>query len=409
MSAALPHLFRTEYRKIVSVLCRSFGLRDLETAEDIASETFLTATQTWGIEGLPPNPTAWLYTVARNKANNHLKRIRTFNEVVGPAFRAQHDGRDQNIEDVPGTAPTEDFFEDSQLRLMFALCHPAIAPEVQVALCLRLLCGFGIGEIAGAFMTGKETITKRLLRGKARFREENIGLELPEVHQLNQRTASVLTTIYLLFNEGYYASEGDAVVRKELCLEAVRLCAMLIERPATNCPDANALMALMCFHLSRFDSRLGGEGEVILYEDQDTMTWNPEWVSRGGYFLQRSTGLSISAYHVEAAIAYQHTQFRDDKWSHILRQYDVLMRVKPSPVVAMNRAYAVYKVSGAKAAIAALEGVELTDSHLYHALLGLLWSTEDKVKAAMHTQKAILLAPSQPVRDTLNIRLASLC
>ncbi|HTF18525.1 MAG TPA: DUF6596 domain-containing protein [Chryseolinea sp.] len=406
-SSQLPHLFRTEYRKIVSVLCRSFGMRNLETAEDIASETFLTASHTWGIEGLPPNPTAWLYTVARNKASNHLKRISTFNNQVAAGYRERQEKEDWQAPFEAGLSDA--LFEDSQLRLMFALCHPAIPGEMQVALCLRLLCGFGIGEIADAFVTGRETITKRLLRAKERLREVSVSMELPPYEQLAARIESVLTTIYLLFNEGYYAGGSEHVVRRDLCLEAIRLATMLVEHGPTNRPETNALLALMCFHFSRFDSRIGEAGQVVLYDDQDTSSWDPDWVLRGGYFLRcAADGDTVTPFHVEAAIAYHHTVQGPGKWEHILGLYDQLLQLKPSPVVAMNRAYAVFKVSGAREGLAALESVKLNDNHLYHALLGVLWSSVDKMQARDHLKKAIEIAQPLAIKNALQQKLNAL-
>lgn len=407
-STQLPHLFRTEYRKIVSVLCRTFGMSDVDTAEDIASETFLTAAQVWGIEGVPPNPTAWLYLVARYKAVNHFKRIATFKRHVSEGYHLQQAG-DSYEPGAFGTEVSDAFFEDSQLRLMFALCHPAIPAEMQIALSLRLLCGFGISEIADAFITGKETITKRLQRAKERLREVNAPMEMPHPDQLPERLTSVLTAIYLLFNEGYYARGEEGIIRKDLCLEAVRLGTMIVEYQPTNLPETNALMALMCFHFSRFDSRLGDTGEVVLYDDQDTSSWSNEWLSRGGFFLPRAAdGSKLTPFHLEAAIAYHHTTQVTDKWRLILALYDQLLLVKPSPIVAMNRAYAVFKVTGPLQAIAALEGVALNDSHLYHALLGELWSSEDRLKAQGHFERAIAITQSSPVRRALQKKLAAL-
>lgn len=397
----LPHLFRTEYRKIVSVLCRTFGLRDVETAEDIASETFLTAAQTWGIQGMPPNPTAWLYTVARNKTSNHLKRRGVFDAHVSEGYRDQRNGYTALVPDL-----SDEYFEDSQLQLMFALCHPSIPVAMQVALCLRLLCGFGVGEIADAFLTDRQTISKRLLRAKERLRNLNVPLEMPPEQQLHARIDGVLTTIYLLFNEGYYSDGADAVLRRDLCLEAVRLTAMLLERGKTNVPEVNALMALMCFHFSRFDSRIDASGGLVLYDEQDSVSWNVEWVVRGGYFLQRAgTGNHVTTYHLEAAIAWYHTATAQDKWENILRLYDQLLQIKPSPVVHMSRAYALYKVSGSRQARAALEGVELNDSHLYQALLGQLWMSEDRTRARRHFVKAFELAKSPAVKTALQKKI----
>jgi len=403
-NVVLPHLFRTEYRKIVSVLCRSFGLRDIELAEDIASETFFTAMQTWGVEGIPPGPTAWLYTVARHKAINHLKRVQTFSYDVVPAYQAKQEVHTPDPFESLGDRASALFFEDSQLRLMFALCHPAIAVEVQIALSLRLLCGFGISEIADAFLVPRETIIKRLLRGKQRLREVKVSMDLPAPGELEGRMNSVLTAIYLLFNEGYYASGGNGILRRDFCLEAVRLCAMLIEHPQLNRPNVNALMALMCFHFSRFDSRMAN-GEAVLYEEQDTSAWNTDWISRGGYFLHRSEGGNdVSNFHLEAAIAYHHTNNVPGKWSQILRLYDDLMQMNPTPVVAMNRAYALYKVTGAREALLALKNVVLQDNHLYHALLGLLWNDLDQNLARQHYKRAISLARATAVKRVLQAK-----
>ena len=198
---------------------------------------------------------------------------------------------------------------DSQLQMMFAICHPSISPEAQIGLSLRILCGFGIEEIADAFLTNKETINKRLFRAKEKLREEKINIELPIPSEIDERLATVLTTIYLLFSEGYYSVSQNKTLRKDLCLEAMRLCYMLVENKYTNKPQVNALLSLMCFHASRFEARINKNGELILYEEQDTNLWNADLISKGGYFLNcAASGNKISKYHLEASIAYWHTQ-----------------------------------------------------------------------------------------------------
>ena len=243
----LPHLFRTEYRKIVSVLCKRFGFEQIEMAEDIASDTFLTAAQTWPLKGIPENPVAWLYLVAKNKAKNHLEHNSVFENKVSSEIKTNSENYHQKEVDL---SPQN--INDSQLQMMFAICHPAIPTEAQVGLSLRILCGFGIEEIADAFLTNKETINKRLFRAKEKLREQNIKIELPGSGELDERMGAVLTTIYLLFTEGYYSTSQDKTIRKDLCIEAMRLCYMLVENKYTNTPEANALLALMCFHASRF-------------------------------------------------------------------------------------------------------------------------------------------------------------
>ena len=276
----IPHLFRTEYTKIVSVLCKHFGLSHIEIAEDIASETFLTAAQTWPLNGIPENPVAWLYTVAKNRTKNYLHRTSIFNKKLVPELKNSAVNPDETEIDL-----SESNINDSQLQMMFAICHPAISSEAQIGLSLRILCGFGIEEIADAFITGKETINKRLFRAKEKLREEKIKIEIPGEKEINERLENVLLTIYLLFNEGYYSVSNNQTLRKELCYEAMRLCKMLVENKNTCTPEANALLALMCFHASRFDARFGKNGEVILYEDQDEALWDHELISKGAYYL----------------------------------------------------------------------------------------------------------------------------
>jgi len=298
--AVIPHLFRMEYRKIVAVLSKRFGFEQIETAEDIASDTFLTATQTWGISGLPENPVAWLYNVAKNKAINYLQRNTVFENKIVPELKK---GASTSLDPDIDLSPEN--INDSQLQMMFAICHPSISSEAQIGLSLRILCGFGIEEIADAFLTNKETINKRLFRAKEKLRAEKIGIELPPNSQMDLRLEAVLATIYLLFNEGYYSSSQNKTIRKELCFEAMRLCKMLVENENTNKPSANALLSLMCFHASRFEARFNEEGETVLYDEQDTGLWNQELISQGGYYLKSSAnGDSVTKYHLEAGIAY---------------------------------------------------------------------------------------------------------
>jgi RNA polymerase sigma-70 factor (ECF subfamily) len=295
----LPHLFRTEYSKITAVLCKLFGFEHMEVAEDIASDTFLAATELWGLKGLPENPVAWLYTVAKNKAKNHLKRAATFHKKV--AVHLKHDIADTDTLEID-LSPQN--IQDSQLQMMFAICHPAIAAEAQIGLALRVLCGFGIGEIADAFLTNKEVINKRLLRAKEKIRTENIQIAFPGKTEIYQRLEAVLRTLYLLFNEGYYSASHNSALRQDLCLEAIRLTYLLRENEETNQPAVNALLSLMSFHASRFEARTDSSGETVLYDDQDTNLWNKELIAQGEYFLNRaSTGTKMSKYHMEAGIA----------------------------------------------------------------------------------------------------------
>ncbi len=402
----IPHLFRTEYRKIVSVLCRHFGFDQIEIAEDLTSDTFVTAAQTWGIKGLPPNPTAWLYNVAKNKAKNYLQRNSLFENKISPA--------------IQNTAPQLELTEidlspqninDSQLQMMFAICHPVIAPEAQIGLSLRILCGFGIDEIADAFLSNKETINKRLYRAKEKLRNEKISIAIPNEQEIDRRLAPVLTSIYLLFNEGYYSESTNKILRKDLCLEAMRLCTMLVENKQTNKPAVNALLALMCFHASRFEARINKNGEPVLYDDQDTSLWDTDLISKGAYFLNcAASGLQVSKYHLEATIAYWRTQKLDtpQKWETVLTLYDQLLQVEYSPIAALNRVYVLSKVVGKEAAIIEAEQLRLTGNRFYFTLLGELYTGIDDEQAAFNFKQALSLAKSEMDKQVIQKKLNSL-
>ncbi|MET0393794.1 MAG: sigma-70 family RNA polymerase sigma factor [Chitinophagaceae bacterium] len=402
----IPHLFRTEFRNIVSVLCRRFGFGQIETAEDIAGDTFLAAAQTWTLKGIPSNPVAWLYHVAKNKARNHLQREHHFRSTIVPGIgMAEPAAEAEEIDLSPQN------IRDSQLQMMFAICHPAIAAEAQVGLSLRILCGFGIEEIAAAFLTNKETINKRLYRAKEKLRQEKIAVAMPPPAEMEIRLDAVLRTVYLLFSEGYYSSSHDQTLRKDLCLEAMRLCSLLLENSGTNTPPANALLSLMCFHASRFDARVNEQGEPVLYDQQDTRLWDTELIAKGSYFLNCSaTGGRLSKYHLEAAIAYWHTRKEDtsEKWESILQLYNRLLQLEYSPVAALNRTYALARANGKQAAIAEAEKLDLPDNHFYFTLLGELYTGIDNEKAKRHFEQAAGLARTQTDRQLIRQKIDKL-
>jgi RNA polymerase sigma factor (sigma-70 family) len=400
----IPHLFRREYRKIVSVLCKRFGLEQIEIAEDIAGDTFLAAAELWPREGVPEHPEAWLFRVAKNKAINRLKRISAYQNKIVPGFKehAAHFYDDHGIDSSPAN------IKDSQLKMMFAICHPSIPVESQVALSLRILCGFGVEEIADAFLTNKETINKRLYRAKKKLRDENVEIAVPDPEEIDRRLGTVLATIYLLFNEGYHSVSQNKTIRNDLCTEATRLCFMLVENEATKRPEVYAMLALMCLHASRFEARLNKEGDVILYDEQDTELWNEELIGRGSYYLKESArGDCISVYHLEASIAWWHTQKADsdEKWENILKLYNQLLQVKYSPVAALNRTFALSKVKGKEKAINEAEKLKLTDNHFYFVLLGELYTGIDNQKAAQHFEKALSLAKTLTDKRTIQKKI----
>ena len=402
----LPHLFRTEYQKIVSVLCRLFGISHIEIVEDIVSETFLTATEKWNLEGLPGNPKAWLYAVAKNKTLNYLRRHALFESKLAPEIRYS----------TVSTSEIEVDFSvkniaDSQLAMIFALCNPVISAESQISIALNLLCGLSIQEIADAFLTNKEVIYKRIVRAKEKLKASNIQIEQPTISQINDRLDAVMATLYLLFSEGYYSTGNGTTLRKTLCEEAMRMTLLLIENDATNQPSVNAMYALMCFHSSRFDARTNSYGEPILYEEQDEMLWNAALIKKGQQYLNKSSkGKTVSRYHLEAGIAYWHTikPDRNGKWQNILDLYDKLMIIDASPMVALNRAYAFAKVNGKQNAIPVVEKLNLSFNLFYHSLLGFLYSELDCVKAVMHLEKAFLLANSKADKLLVSLKISAL-
>lgn len=402
----IPHLFRTEFSKITAVLCRHFGIAHMETAEDIAGDTFLAALESWPRQGIPANPVAWLYTVAKNKARNIITREITYDRKVRPGIKTSEAAAPFEEIDL-----SENNITDSQLQMLFAICNPSIPKEAQIGLALRILCGFGIEEIADAFLCSRETINKRLYRAREKLRAVNARIEIPSEVEINERLDSVLTTLYLLFNEGYYSESGHSTLRHQLCLEAMRLARLLVDNNRTARPAVNALLALMCFHTSRFKARTNEREEPVLYQDQDERLWNRELISMGGDYLNRaSVGDSISKYHLEAGIAYWHT-IKDDteeKWKSILGLFNQLLEYECSPIAALNRVYAIAKVHGSQRAIVEAEKLQLVNNHYYHTLLGVLYAEINKNQAQLHFKYALKLAKTDADKGTIRSKLASL-
>ncbi len=392
---------------MVAVISSLFGLQHIEIAEDIVSETFLQAAETWGIKGLPPNPTAWLYTVAKQKTLYYFRRNKLFEKKIVPALTARQEKVEVMDEDLFSPAN----IKDSQLQMLFAVCDPAIASEAQIGLALRVLCGFGIDEIAEAFLTNKETINKRLFRAKERLRESNVIMQLPSVTEIDLRLDNVLHIIYLLFNEGYYSKTQNRVLQKELCFEAMHLGVLLTEWERTSRPKTNALMALMCFHASRFDARHTEEETLILYEQQDEKLWDTSLISKGQFFLDLSLqGSELSSYHIEARIACWHCLKEDspEKWSDILQLYDQLLLINYSPSVALNRTFALYKAKGPQEALSSAEKLKLENNHFYFLLLGELYKSLDQGKARSCFERAYGLARTQPERKSIKEKIDTL-
>lgn len=390
----IPHLFRTEYSKIVAVLCTTFGLSNMELAEDVVSETFLKASETWGLKGIPENPTAWLYSVAKNRVKDHFKREKIFNEKVAPALKSA-----STTEETKELDLSDDNLQDSMLKMMFAVCHKSISPESQIILALRVLCGFSIDEIANALLTNKTNINKRLVRSKDKLREIGFEPVLSSKTEWEEKLYRVLSILYLLFNEGYFSTTTTEKIRKDLCYEAMRLLHLLTRNKETNTPQVNALMSLFCFQTSRFEARSNPEGEQILYDDQNTEKWNKELIEKGEYFLGLSVRESpISKYHLEAMIAFWHTRKNaneHEKWENILQLYNRLLQINYSPIAALNRTYALSMVKGKNVALKEALKIKLEKSPLYHSLLAELYKDSNPEKQIAHLEIALQLTKSE--------------
>ncbi len=402
----IPNLFRSEYSKIIAVLCKTFGLSNIQLAEDITSETFLKASETWGLKGVPDNPTAWLYLVAKNLARDHFKREKIFLQKITPKLQAEY--RDSDELNIDLSPPN---IQDSQLQMLFVSCDPVLSKKAQITFALRVLCGFGIKEIANALLSNVSTINKRLLRTKNRFRGNNISLQFPPQKDLIARLENVLAILYLLFNEGYYSASSEKTIQKELCIEAMRLLFMLLEYGPTNLPQSNALMALFCFHSSRFDARIDKKGALILYENQDRSKWDDALIKKGEHYITQAHTEKISKYHLEALIAYWHTRINcedNEKWQNILQLYNQLIQIEYSPVTALNRTYALSRAYGKEVALKEALKIKLEGNHLYHSLLADLYQGINRKKQLEQLHLALKAVDTQNDRKIILQKIKSL-
>jgi RNA polymerase sigma-70 factor (ECF subfamily) len=389
------HWFRRELGRLVSILSRRFGLHRLELCEDAAQTALLQATQSWSSQ-LPDDPGAWLYRVAHNHVLDELRREKRDERYLA---EVHVDYAQQEV-------------HDDVLRLLFVCADPAIPAESQLVLALKTLCGFSTEEIALRLFQSPDAVHKRLQRARTRLREN------AEVTSIDpERVHGVLHMLYLLFNEGYSSAQPDRVIRRELCDEALRLALMLGEDPAGALPETDALIALMCFHAARFDSRVDGMGGLLLLEEQDRSLWDRELVERGMVHLTRSArGETPSRYHAEAGIAAEHClapSYALTNWGEIVRLYEVLERVAPSPLNVLNRAIALAEWKGPDAGLAALEAMEapswLLGYYLWDATLGELYRRRgDQERALAHTKRALAAAPTNPEKALLERRMKSI-
>ncbi len=409
----VDHLFRRESGRLVAILTRHFGVAHLHLAEDVVQDALVKAMQTWPFTGVPQNPSAWLLQTAKNRALDQTRRH--------SLWRGKQTELAPLVEDCLQSALTvpppqlEDEIRDSQLRMMFVCCHPGLPVEAQVALTLKTLCGFGEREIAAAFLATPDAVTKRLVRARQYLREQEVAVELPPAAALAPRVDTVLQALYLLFNEGYKASQGDSLMRIDLCAEAIRLAELLTAHPLGDRPATHALLALMHFGAARLSARTGDGGSILLLAEQDRSLWDQAQIQRGMMRLAASgTGMKVTRYHLEAGIAACHCLARDfaaTDWRQIITLYDALLEQDGSPVVALNRAVAVAQVEGPRAGLAALDKIKdrktLENYHPFHAVAGQLWlDAGDAAKAAAGFRRALELAALPAERALLETRLA---
>jgi RNA polymerase sigma-70 factor (ECF subfamily) len=403
----VDHLFRSHAGQMVAWLTRIFGPAHLELAEEVVQEALLKALQQWPYSGVPDNPGGWLFRVARNAALDVLRRTSSFRDRAAAIALELARPPDRSF-------PADHAIQDDELRLVFMCCHPALPQDARIALSLKLAGGFSVQEIARAFLISDATTAQRLVRAKRLLRDEGIGLDLPQGSDLGARLESVLDVIYLLFNEGYGAHVGADLVRQDLCGEALRLGRLVTASPATGAPAAHALVALMAFQAARLPARVDERGEIVLLEDQDRARWDRALLGLGFAHLERSAeGSVVTTYHLQAAIAAVHAGAATPdgtRWPDILRLYDRLLELNPSPVIALNRAVAIARVSGPAAALAALATVEREPALAHYYLLPsvkgrLLLELGDRDAAAACYRDALARPCSEPERRFLARRL----
>jgi RNA polymerase sigma-70 factor (ECF subfamily) len=405
---ALPeHYFRHESGRLVSVLSRRFGVHRVELCEDAVQTALLRAVQSWPQRGLPDDTSAWLYRVALNEVLGVLRRERRTEGAVDVEAAEQIAIEEEAVY-------LEQEVRDDQLRMLFVCANPEIPRESQLVFALKILCGFSTEEIALRLFQGHESVYKRLQRARATLREHVEEIDTPDVGELAVRLPAVLEILYLLFTEGYSSAQPDALIRHELCAEAIRLARLLDEHPVGAVPETAALLALMHLDAARFDSRVDGAGGLLLLEEQDRSRWDRELIQLGVSYLARAArGDVFSRYHAEAAIAAEHClapTYQATRWGEIVRLYEMLDRIVPSPIHTMNRAIAIAEWQGAEAGLVLLEEINpppwLLGYYLWDATLGELYRRRgDRERATAHLTRALAAAPTRAEQALLRRRL----
>ena len=408
------HLFRREAGRMVATLTRVFGVHNLALAEDVVQDAFCRALEVWKYRGVPDNPTAWLMATAKHRALDILRRdrtARTFAPELGRLLDSE-----ERVAPVVEELFAATAIKDDELRMMFSCCHPRLPEPAQVALILHTLCGFSVDEVAGAFVSTHAAIEKRLTRAKKVFADARELFEIADPADFSARLPAVHRALYLLFNEGYHGASPETAVRVELCHEAMRLGALLLEHPAASTPATHALLAMMCLHAARLPARLNGAGHLSALADQDRSRWDPKLIAEGQRLLDLSaTGSELTAYHLEAAIAAVHAaapRVEETDWPQVVALYDTLMTIRPTPVVALNRAIAVAEHEGPARGLEEIGAIadrgRLSAYPFYYAALGELQLRCGSPETAReHFAQAHALARNPMERRFLEQRIAA--
>lgn len=406
--ATVDALYHAESRRILATLIRLLG--DFDVAEDALQDAFRAALERWPAEGVPGNPVSWLVSVGRFRAIDAARR--------GVRLNAAQAAIGEQLHGQPSDGPmfgADEEIEDDRLRLVFTCCHPALAPEARVALTLREVCALTTEEIARAFLMAPAALAQRIVRAKAKIREARIPYRVPPPEELPERLATVLRVVYLVFNEGYYASSGDLLTRTDLSGEAIRLGRLLGQLLPE--PEAEGLLALMLLQESRRAARASAEGDVVLLEDQDRSLWNRGLIDEGLALVERARSRGPAGpYTIQAAIAAVHATAptgAETEWPRIVELYDALLAVSPSPVIELNRAVALAMRDGAEAGLQVIDGLlasgELADYQLAHAARADLCRRLNRhAEARASYERALALARQEPERRFLQRRLAGL-
>jgi RNA polymerase sigma factor (sigma-70 family) len=404
-------LFRRESGRIVTALSRLFGLDNIALAEDVSQDVFCRALEVWKLRGVPQNPSAWLMRAAKNRAIDVLRRERVARNRAPQLANLL-------ASEWTMVATVDRFFsaetiKDDQLRMTFTCCNPGLSEDAQIALTLHLLCGFTVGEIASAFLCKRSTIEKRIARGKKVLADSKELFDLADA-ALQTRLSAVQRAVYLLFNEGYHSASAESIVRAELCREAMRLGALLLDNPLVSTPASYALCAMMWLHAARLPARLDQRGELLLLADQDRSRWDASLIARGNELLNRAaSGNEITEYHLEAAIAGAHSNASravDTDWTRLVWLYDMLVRIRPSPVIALNRAIALAHVNGPESGIQAIRAIAQSEQlQSYPFLPAALGELELRAghadRARKHFEQAVALARNPMERRLLQLRV----